>query len=114
FATGMRAERMGHVVWLVTNHPESNAAMIGSLGFSPRPNGLHDPADYQRIAGLWKQQAAAHPRDAKILTNAAQFFAQPGSDYTEAERLLKSIQPTSRDISDRLGKLYARAILGAT
>src|SRR5206468_2124818 len=112
-----REQRLGHILWLIANHPESDAAVFTSLGVSPRPNPLNDPADHARVAAVWRQQTAAHPNDARVLGNAAQFFAQPGGDFPEAERLLlraRTIENSNVKWVERLAELYAKTILGAT
>ena len=117
YANGVRDKRLGHILWLVANHPESDAAVFASMGVSPRPNQVSDPADYARLQTVWRQQAAAHPNDVRILGNAAQFFAQPGGDFPEAERLLlraRSIENGNVHWIERLADLYAKTILGAT
>jgi TonB family protein len=54
---------------------------------------------------LWQQQVAVHPKDGQVLANAAQFFAQSGGDWYEAERLLQQSGNTAK-----LAALYAKAL----
>jgi TonB family protein len=87
-----------------------------SEGVLPRTTSLNDISDYQRVLGLWRQAAATHAESLAVLGNAAQFL-QASGEYDEAERLLlqaKALQPLSATWSQRLGTLYAAAILGAT
>jgi TonB family protein len=117
YSNGMKQQRLAHILWLIANHSESDAAAFSSMGLSPRPNPLNDAADYNRAAGLWRQQVEAHPNDARVLGNAAQFLAQPGGDLPEAERLLlraRAIENGNVKWVGRLAELYAKAILGAT
>ena len=113
FSTGVREPRLSHIYWLIANHPESNEAAITSQGITPRATQFNTTADYERAAALWQQQAAAHPNDAAVLTHAGTFFAQPGGDPNEAERLflqVHAIDPLEGE--GPLAKLYATAILG--
>src|SRR5207247_11471016 len=117
FANGVREQRLGHILWLIANHPESDAAVFASQGVSPRPNPLNDAADYARVHALWRQHASAHPNDARVLGNAAQFFSQPGGDFPEAERLLlrvRTMENGNVKWVEKLAELYAKTILGAT
>jgi TonB family protein len=106
FQNGMREQGLTHAYWLITNHPESPAAGLASIGIPP-----NDPV-YQRAGSLWEQQVAAHPTDTHVLGNAASFFTEPGGDLEKAERLLiaeRAIEPGA--VSPRLGRVYGLAIL---
>ena len=96
FMENIREPRLGHILWMIQNHPESELTAMNSSGISPLPNSLNSNSDYQTAASTWLQQAAIHPKDSKVLANAAQFFAQPGGDWSEAERLLKQSGDTGR------------------
>jgi TonB family protein len=113
YAHGVRQPRIDHILWLIANHPESPATIFNARGLTPRTTSLNDAADFTRAAELWRQQAAAHPTDARVLGNAGVFFAQPGGDYDEAERLLiaASRVDLSGDWVRGLGRLYAASIL---
>jgi len=105
FLNNVREPRLSHIFWMIENHPESEAAGFNSSGISPRNTSLNSAADYQRAASTWQQEVAIHPKDAKVLANAAQFYAQPGGDWYEAERLLQQ----SGDMA-KLGQFYARVL----
>ena len=114
YDNGIREPRLSHIFWLVANHPESTQAIFASRGIIPRTTALNDVSDYERAAGLWKQQAASHANDPRVLANAADFLSQPGGDIEEAERLLKAarnIQPDNSEWANRLAIMYAAAIL---
>ena len=113
FLSGIREPRLGHILWLVEHHPESEIAAFNAGGISPQPNSLNTAGDYQRVATLWRQQVAAHADDERVLVNAAQFFSQPGGDLYEAERLLQqaaNIQPNGHPGRTKLTSFYVRAL----
>ncbi len=111
-----REPRLGHIYWLIANHPESSQTADVSQGIRPGDNPSNNDADYQRAAALWRQQAATHSSVEAVLLHAAAFFAQRGGDPNEAERLFRdarAIHPSSAAAADGLARLYATAILGA-
>jgi TonB family protein len=111
YSIGVREPRTSHIVWVVANYPGSSAAGFLSSGVAPR-----EGADFDRVAGAWKQAIAAHANDLQVLQNGAQFYLAAG-DLDEAERLLKqalAVQPSNLAVKDRLAKLYALAILEST
>ena len=105
FLNNVREPRLAHIFWMIENHPESELAGFNSAGISPRNSSLNTAADYQRAASTWQQEVAIHPKDAKVLANAAQFYSQPGGDWYEAERLLQQ----SGDMA-KLGQFYGRVL----
>jgi len=117
FSAGVREPRLTHIYWLIANHPESTEAVVASSGITPRATSFNTTADYDRAAGMWRQQAAAHSGDGAVLLNAAQFFSQPGGNLNEAERVIleaRSLQPPPPSGADRLAKLYTAAILATS
>jgi TonB family protein len=116
YAHNVRQPRLDHIFWMIANHPENNQIAMLSQGVLPRTSSLNDASDYQKVLGLWRQAAATHADNPLVLGNAAQFLQGVG-EYDEAERLLlqaKTLQPNSMNWNQRLGTLYAAAILGAT
>ncbi|HJT86795.1 MAG TPA: TonB family protein, partial [Bryobacteraceae bacterium] len=116
FSISQREPRLSHIFWLIANHPESEQAGYLSTGILPRTTNLNDRADYDRAASLWRQQAASHPADRRVLMNAATFFMQAGGDPSEAEQLLKqgsALEPQNFAWKEALAKLYTSAILAA-
>jgi TonB family protein len=109
--TGMQRQALNHIEWLITNHPESTAAEAASRQIAPK-----DGADYQHAAALWKQQAAAHPNDTRVLANMAGFLGRPGGELPEAEQLLLAARAidSSENWSGRLAQVYAYAILSTS
>ncbi len=116
YSTGTREPRLSHIYWLIANHPQSNQAVMASKGITPQTSAYNDATDYARAAGLWKQQAAAHSDDSRVLANAAEFLSQPGGDPNEAERLLikaRQMEPFNTEWRSRLARLYSVAIVGS-
>ena len=116
FDHGVREPRLSHIFWLIANHPESTQAVFTSRGITARTTSLNDASDYTRAAALWKQQAASHANDTKVLANAADFLSQPGGDLDEAERLLiaaGNLEPGNLYWSNKLARLYTTAIVGS-
>jgi TonB family protein len=105
FLNNIREPRLTHILWMVQNHPESELTAFNSAGISPQANSLNSNSDYQRAASLWQQQVAVHPKDGQVLANAAQFFAQRGGDWYEAERLLQQSGNTAK-----LAALYSKVL----
>src|ERR1039457_2648319 len=116
FDHGIREPRLSHIFWLIANHPESTQALFTSKGITTRTTALNDASDYTRASGLWKQQAASHAKDGRVLVNAADFLSQPGGDLDEAERLLvaaHNAEPGNMQWSNKLAHLYTTAIVGS-
>jgi len=116
YLTGVQHPRLDHIFWLIEHHPETSLAAFNSAAILPGNTPMNGAADYAKAATLWRQQTAIHTTDATVLGNAAQFFAQPGGDPYEAERLLRqaaAVEPQNSIWTDRLAKLYASAILAA-
>ncbi len=116
FTGGTREQRLGHIFWLIANHPESTAAVFTSRLITSRTTTFNDASDFVKAASLWKQQAAARSTDTRVLGNAAEFLSQAGGDFNEAERLLiaaRSIEPQNFTWRDKLAYLYKTAIAGS-
>jgi protein TonB len=113
FDHGIREPRLSHIFWLIANHPESTQALFTSKGITTRTTALNDASDYTRASGLWKQQAASHAKDGRVLVNAADFLSQPGGDLDEAELLLVAAEPGNMQWSNKLAHLYTTAIVGS-
>jgi TonB family protein len=116
YANGVREPRISHIVYLIEHVPQMSGAVFASQGMLPRESSLNSLADYQRVLGAWKQAAAAQQNNPPVLGNAAQFMQAVG-EWDTAEALFNSalaLQPGDLQWKDRLGKLYAAAILGAT
>lgn len=102
----------GHVLYVIERHPES--ALAGADPVSalyPRPN---DP-NRETKERLWRQQAAVHYSDARVLENAARFLTQV--DQEAAERLIEramTLAPENRRLKASLAALYAEALRAAS
>lgn len=116
FGQGIREPRLSHIFWLIANHPEANQALFASKGITPRTTAFNDASDFARAAGLWKQQAAAQATNGRVMVNAAEFLAQSGGDFDEAEQLLiaaHKLQPSFPLAWGTLGRLYTRVIVAS-
>lgn len=110
YATGNRAPRIAHIIYLIENHPSTPQAIFASQGMLPRDNSLNTHAEYQRVLGAWRQAAARNPENSVVLASAARFLQSSG-EFDEAEKLLMTGGPSA---TGHLAQLYALAILGAT
>jgi len=115
FATPQKETRLAHIYWLIANHPETAEAEIASSGVTPRATSFNTVSDFERAGALWREQTASHPNDEQVLVHAGMFFAQPGGDPNEAERLFlqaHTLHPNTGATIDLLARLYSQAILG--
>jgi len=99
-----RAAMQPHILWIIRNRPADEAA--------GRPfcqvNALIDPPRYKEAVEAWEEQVAAHPKESRVLGNAARFFTLFESG--RAEKLLieaKKLEPDNPEWNSRLGALYA-------
>jgi len=117
FLYSIKQPRLNHIYWMIQNHPESELTALNSTGILPRNTAMNDESDYQAAAGMWRQEISVHSGDARVMANAARFFAQPGADPYEAERLLtaaRSSDPRNNTYTQQLGRLYATAIVSGS
>jgi tetratricopeptide (TPR) repeat protein len=99
-----RSARQKHILWLIEHAPESSTAGTSEAFILNR----QDPQAYVEAKKLWLDQVGSHPRNTKILGNAAQFFLVNDSELSE--ELLKqarSLEPDNPEWPDRLGHLYS-------
>jgi len=115
------AARRRHILWLIEHEP-GGAAIVGWGTIYPQ----YDPAGYAQAKKLWLAHIARKDAPIDILSNAAYFFSN--TDKPLAEQLLLRLEamdprgpkPRVRDNvyysgwSERLGELYATAIMGLT
>jgi len=118
YANGVREPRIGHILWLIENHPEATQTIFASQGVLPRDNTLNSYPEYQRVLAAWKQAVATRKGDAEVLRNAARFLQFAG-EFEQAEKLLLDAGALGTGAGlgpglDQLARLYAAAILGAT
>ena len=113
------AAKRPHVLWMIEHHPEDELATAMQL--APRL----DPVGYAQAKRLWLAHIAKPDSTNAVLSNAAYFFQV--SDKPIAEQVLLGLHakdphgPTPRTKdgiyfsawTDRLGVLYALAIVGS-
>jgi hypothetical protein len=96
------------ISWLVNHYPHADAAGDPAAQIHASIN----PSGYLKVKKLWLANVELHPRNTKILSNAAKFFLQ--SDRSVAEELLKKaqvIEPENADWAGQLGQLYKLALI---
>jgi RNA polymerase sigma factor (sigma-70 family) len=94
--------RLGHIQWLIQQHPELDLGAYGSL------DPMLDGDAYAQAKATWLQQVQANPQNVAILGNAAQFFTL--QDRATAEDLLKqaqALEPTNPAWFSQMAGLYA-------
>jgi hypothetical protein len=95
-----------HALWRIAHLPETDL-------WIPNISKRHDPEGYTRAKQLWLEQTSRPEVTPKTLARAAAFLS--ADDKPVAEELLiraQRMEPAG-PWSDRLGELYARAIVGA-
>ncbi len=75
-----------HVLWVIRHHPDSDLAGHPQMSFVDGTK--HSVVT--RAGQLWREQISAHPRNAKIIGNAARWFLK--QDPTVGFRLLTRAQ----------------------
>jgi tetratricopeptide (TPR) repeat protein len=105
--------RRRHILWLIEHHPEFEVVALSEATIDRAGHALADKAGYEQASKLWIEQARGHENSAAVLRHAARFFLL--SDKERALSLLKQAQhaaPANRELSSRIGYVYALAILG--
>lgn len=105
--------RRRHILWLIEHHPEFEVVALSEATIDRAGHALADKAGYEQASTLWIEQARRHENSAAVLRHAARFFLL--SDKERALSLLKQAQhaaPANRELSSRIGYVYALAILG--
>lgn len=111
------AARRRHLLWLIEHHPEHQlTSEWGAI--SP----VHDPEGAARARALWLAKTSRPDTPVIVLVRAASYFES--HDKALAEQMLlrasaadpdgRTLAPESSAWSARLGRLYARAIVGST
>lgn len=76
-----REAHLRHILWVIEHRPESSLA--GDPYATVRQKS--QPEAYAQAKALWLTQVDAHPRDARVAWNAAQFFRFGGDPVLEEE-----------------------------
>ena len=96
-----------HLLWWIERHPESYVGIAGD--FSPKRNG-GDTAPLLEAERLWRKQIDLHPKNAKVLSNAAAFFYSSKDDLPQAIELMKRctvLEPRKEEWTTELQHLQA-------
>ncbi len=105
--------RRRHILWLIENHPDSEASALSEATIDAKGHELADPDGYRQASVQWMEQARHHATDVRVLSHAARFFFL--SNKERAASLLRqaqSAEPNSREWPARIGYVYALGILG--
>ena len=105
FANAIEHPRLEHIFWFIEHHPESEIAIYYS-----RSHMFAEP-EYGQTKDLWLQAVAAHPADARVLANAAQFIG--AKDQFAEEDLLKrarEVEPSNPEWTKRLADVFTWSI----
>jgi hypothetical protein len=107
------AGRRPLILWLIEHHPDLEFHRQLAARIFGRTDWLMDPVGYERAKKLWLAHAAKPDVSAETLRNAASFLDV--EDKPLSERLLLQGQRLYGDPiwSQRLGRLYAQAIVGS-
>lgn len=107
------AGRRPLILWLIEHHPDFEFHRQLPARIFGRTDWLMDPVAYEAAKKLWLTHAAKPSVSAETLRNAASFLDV--EDKPLAERLLLQGQRLYSDPiwSERLGRLYAQAIVGS-
>ncbi len=102
----LRAELM---LWLVENQPDSE--ILGS-SYAVFQQGELKPEQLKRATELWDFATGTRQSDARVMWNAANFYAQTNRKvYISLLENSVALAPDDEYYSRRLGELYAGAIL---
>jgi hypothetical protein len=107
--------RRDHVLWFIQSHPTDYLASTPLLFINTgSTDPLADPEGYTNGKAAWLVEVDRNRFDVTVLGNAAYFFQATDKQLSESLLLqAQRLQPNG-PWSERLGKLYASMILGAT
>ena len=110
---GTKGSRRRHILWVIENHPEAEIAGLSAATLDPSGHSMADKKGYEQAKELWLKQTSTYNKNTSVLSNAAKFFQL--FDKELSEKMLKRaqmVEPDNSEWSNRLGYLYALAILG--
>jgi TonB family protein len=104
----LRELRLQSIYWLIEHHPESNLHESQTAGiYPPMPPDqldmwfhsgvpLNDASDYDRATQLWQTQVDQHPRDPRVLFNAARArsFGDVGAEELALVEKAQKLDPS--------------------
>jgi ATP/maltotriose-dependent transcriptional regulator MalT len=101
------AARVQNILWLYRHAPA--ARITGSP--EAALDRVQDSSSIATARKIWIEQVRAHPRDIRVLSNAAEFYTMlfNPADSRQAERLYEqaeAIQPHNPELANRFGHLY--------
>jgi TonB family protein len=104
----LREPRLQSIYWLIEHHPESDLHESQTAGiYAPVPPDqlgmrfpsgvpLNDASDYDRATQLWQTQVDQHPRDPRVLFNAARArsFGDVGAEELALVEKAQKLDPS--------------------
>ncbi|MGB7925987.1 MAG: DUF3857 domain-containing protein [Pyrinomonadaceae bacterium] len=93
--------QMGHIKWLIENHPELDENLNSWLIVDEEDEG------FELVKTLWLEQVEKRGSDPRVLKNAAEFFSH--NDMEMAEKLLlrgRSLEPDNYEWAVSLAEFY--------
>lgn len=107
------AHRRRHILWLIEHHPDSEVVGLSEATIDPAGHALADRQGYEQAAKSWIEATQSPRSNAAVLGNAAKFFQLPDKERSAALlNQAQKIAPDDKRWSERLGYVYALAILG--
>lgn len=120
---GLREQRLESIFWLIEHYPESPLLSHQTAQIAPEmspnmvkmwsPSGLpmNDAADFDRAIALWEEQVTKHPRDPRVLLNAARIigFGHPNEREISLAERARQLDPAS--YTAPLAWLYSQILL---
>jgi TonB family protein len=103
--------RLDHIFWLIENHPGSSLHGAYQMVLGPQSGPLSTQSDYERAQSLWLSRVNLHPRDARVLANAANFVE--ASDPRGAAELLgraRELEPANTALTEQHVRLDLRSL----
>ena len=101
-----REARYRHILWLIEHRPDSELAGSPFVVMFKDV----DVAAIPEAKRLWLEQTVAHPHDAKILGNAANFFLNAAKDdwstTCDLLRQAEALDPENADWPEQLAQLH--------
>lgn len=93
-----------HVLWIIEHRPDADIAGTPYVELDPVLNG----EAFDRGMQLWLQTLEAHPKDTRIIGNAANYFTVHETALAEdLLRIAQSLEPKNREWTERLEHLQA-------
>jgi tetratricopeptide (TPR) repeat protein len=95
------AERIGHILWIVNNHPDLCKYVVPALAVGKNSE------VYEQARSAWLEQLANNPSSLKILINAATIFRGQEDDLVlKILERAQAVAPHSLEVESNLANHY--------